>query len=172
MTPSEIRAAKNLDPEAGLLLAPATAEDLPAVAELFLRARAAASQMPPLVHSEEDVRAHVCGWDLDVSGRELWLARDADGALRGFVRVEGDWLDDLYVDPARQRHGVGSALLTLVMGLRPRGFGLWVFESNAVARAFYAWHGLLERETTDGSDNEEGAPDVRMEWCPGGLPTH
>ena len=52
---------------------------------------------------------------------------------------------------------------------RPRGFALWVFESNAPARAFYARHGLLELEHTDGADNQERSPDLRMAW-PGGDP--
>jgi hypothetical protein len=55
-----------------------------------------------------------------------------------------------------------------VKTLRPDGFGLWVFTSNTPARAFYAGHGFVETERTDGSDNEEHAPDVRMEWRPSG----
>ena len=43
-----------------------------------------------------------------------------------------------------------------------------MFESNAPARAFYARHGLVEREHTDGSENEERAPDLRMAWGPTG----
>jgi chorismate mutase len=41
---------------------------------------------------------------------------------------------------------------------------LWVFESNRPARTFYARRGLVELERTDGSGNEEKAPDVRMAW--------
>jgi chorismate mutase len=55
-------------------------------------------------------------------------------------------------------------LLDLVKSRRPDGFGLWVFASNAPARAFYLRHGLIELETTDGRDNQEHAPDVRMVW--------
>ena len=52
----------------------------------------------------------------------------------------------------------------MVKQLRPDGFCLWVFESNAPARAFYANRGLIELESTDGSANEEKAPDIRMAW--------
>ncbi len=52
----------------------------------------------------------------------------------------------------------------MVKQQRPEGFCLWVFESNAPARAFYANRGLIELERTDGSANEEKAPDVRMAW--------
>jgi chorismate mutase len=59
---------------------------------------------------------------------------------------------------------VGTALFDLVTTVRPGGFCLWVFESNAPARAFYRSRGCLELERTDGSGNEERAPDVRMAW--------
>ncbi len=81
-----------------------------------------------------------------------------------YLRLTEEWLDDLYVVPGHARRGIGSALLETAKALRPGGFGLWVFETNAPARAFYAGHGLVEVERTDGSDNEERAPDIRMTW--------
>jgi chorismate mutase len=60
-------------------------------------------------------------------------------------------------------------LLDLAKSRRPDGFALWVFVSNAPARGFYHRRGLVELEHTDGSDNEERAPDVRMAW-PGERP--
>jgi len=155
-----------LDPVDGLRLRPATHEDLPAVAEVHLRARAAAAPaMPAAVHPPHAARAWVASWDL--ARHDVWVAEDvADGApvLLGYARVDDAWLDDLYVDPSAQGSGVGSALLDLVKAARPDGFCLWVFESNHPARAFYRRHGLLELERTDGSANEERAPDLRMVW--------
>jgi chorismate mutase len=52
----------------------------------------------------------------------------------------------------------------MVKAHRPQGFGLWVFASNSSGRGFYHRHGLIELEHTDGSDNAEQAPDVRMVW--------
>lgn len=151
-----------------LLLRPARSDDLLRVGELFWRTRAAAvPAMPPVVHERDDVLAFFAGFDLGV--RDLWLAEGPAGDLRGFVELKGEWLDDLYVDPDHQGDGVGTALLELAKSLRPDGFELWVFASNAPARAFYARHGLVELETTDGTGNEEGAPDVRLAW-PGEHP--
>src|SRR3546814_12771514 len=73
-------------------------------------------------------------------------------------------LDALYGDPAAQRGVIGTALLEVATSLRPDGFGLWVFESNHPARSFYRQHGLVELERTDGADNEERSPDIRMAW--------
>ena len=148
-----------------LTLRPAGPEDLPAVAEVYLAARHAAA-MPPSVHPDDEVRSWVRSWDL--STREVWLA-ESDGSLAGFANLTRTWLDGLYVAPHAQRRGVGGALVDLAKSVRPQGFGLWVFETNEPARAFYRRHGFVELERTDGADNEEHAPDVRMVW-PGAEP--
>lgn len=141
-------------------------EDLRAVAEVHLAAReAAVPAMPPLVRTADEVRDFHAA--LDLHQRELWVA-ETDGVV-AYAEVKGDWLDDLYVHPQAQRHGIGSAMLDLVKSERPGGFLLWVFESNVGARRFYERHGLVTLETTDGSGNEERSPDVRMAW-PGKQP--
>ena len=86
------------------------------------------------------------------------------GDVAAYARFTATWLDDLYVAPAHAGQGLGSALLDLVKAQRPDGFCLWVFEMNEPARAFYARHGLVELERTDGSGNEEKQPDIRMAW--------
>jgi ribosomal protein S18 acetylase RimI-like enzyme len=85
------------------------------------------------------------------------------------MALDDTWLDDLYVAPRRAGRGIGSALLDLAKALRPGGFGLWVFEMNGPARRFYERHGLVPVERTDGSGNEERAPDVRYAWRPDGA---
>lgn len=146
-----------------VLLRPATPEDLPMLAELHLRARAAAyPAMPRGVRPAEQVRSWVGSWDLAV--REVWLAESPRTDTVGYAMLHQDWLDDLYVDPRAQGRGVGTALLDVAKARRPGGFCLWVFVSNHPARRFYAGHGLVELEYTDGSANEEAAPDLRMAW--------
>ena len=139
--------------------------DLPTIAEIYLAARQAAA-MPAGVHPPDDVRAWVRSWDL--SERDVWVA-EVDGAGVGFANLTPTWLDGLYVAPSAQRSGLGSTLIDVAKSVRPRGFGLWVFKMNEPARAFYARHGCVELERTDGSANEERAPDVKMAW-PGGDP--
>ncbi|HEY1625475.1 MAG TPA: MmcQ/YjbR family DNA-binding protein [Streptosporangiaceae bacterium] len=57
-------------------------------------------------------------------------------------------------------------LLDLAKRRRPGGLQLWTFESNVRARRFYARHGFTVEERTDGSGNEERAPDMRYVWGP------
>ncbi len=151
----------DVDEVTEVLLRPATPEDLASVVEVHLTSRkAAVPSMPPMVHPDDDATAYLRGRMADA---ETWVA-EVDGRVVGYALVDGDWLDHLYVLPRRAGQGIGSALLDLVRSLRPHGFALWVFESNEPARAFYARHGLVELETTDGSGNDEGVPDVRMAW--------
>jgi len=43
---------------------------------------------------------------------------------------------------------------------------LWTFVSNVRAQRFYERHGFTVAERTDGSGNEEKAPDLRYVWRP------
>ncbi|MBO0841667.1 MAG: GNAT family N-acetyltransferase [Nocardioides sp.] len=140
-------------------------DDLDELVEVYTSSRAAAP-MPPPVHGLEAIREWL-GVKLlaPAPEEEVWVAEVA-GAVVAYVAFTRTWLDDLYVAPASQGSGLGTALLDLVRSLRTGGFSLWVFESNRPARAFYAARGLVEREHTDGSENEERTPDLRMEYVP------
>jgi GNAT superfamily N-acetyltransferase/chorismate mutase len=139
--------------------------DLRAIAEVYLAARDVAA-MPPVIHPPDEVRAWVATWDL--TSREVWVA-ESDGAIVGFANLTPTWLDGLYVAPDAQGAGIGSTLVDLAKSVRPDGFGLWVFEVNEPARAFYRHHGFVELERTEGFANEEQAPDFKMVW-PGADP--
>ncbi len=134
--------------------------DVEPIARLVRRARAA-SAMPPSVHDESETRGHLRGRLAQADG---WVAALGD-SLVGFALTTPDWLEMLFVDPDHAGRGVGSTLLDLVKHTHPDGFALWVFASNESARRFYRRHGLVELESTDGRDNEEQEPDVRMAWA-------
>lgn len=149
--------------ESDLELRPATPADLDGIAAVHLAARRhAGKQFPGSPRTDAQVRTWVGSWDASAD-TEVWVACSGAEVL-GYVRATATWLDDLYVVPSRQGAGVGAALLDVVKARRPDGFGLWVFESNEAARAFYARRGLVELERTDGADNEELAPDIKMVW--------
>ena len=151
--------------ELHLTLRPGEVWDAAAVADVHLSARRAAA-MPPSVHPEGDVREWL---DRRLRGTDtVWVA-EVDGVVGGYARFTESWLDDLYVAPGLAGRGIGAALLDLVKQQRPGGFCLWVFEMNTPARDFYARRGLVELEHTDGSGNEEQAPDIKMAW-PGTEP--
>ena len=141
----------------------ATESDARAAADLWLRAReAAVGAIPPPVHDDKDVRAwfasHV------VRDTELWLAEDAESKLAGILVLDGQWLDQLYVEPTMTGRGVGSKLVELAKRARPEGLRLWTFASNVGAQRFYERHCFVAIRRTDGRDNEEGAPDILYAW--------
>jgi len=153
---------------ADVLLRRAEAEDAVALADLYTAARVAAVPMiPPAMHTNDEDRAWFAGKLAD-DKHETWLA-ESGGELLGYALLAPGWLDHLFLRPDVTGQGIGTLLLDLVKSLHPDGFALWVFESNVGARRFYAGHGLVELERTDGEGNEEKAPDIRMAW-PGERP--
>jgi hypothetical protein len=83
-----------------------TRADAVAAADLWLRARKRSlSTIPAPVHDDDDVHrwfaSHV------VCDTELWIAEDAAGAPVGILVLDGEWVDQLYVEPAMT--GRGSA---------------------------------------------------------------
>jgi GNAT superfamily N-acetyltransferase/chorismate mutase len=154
--------------ELDLSLRRAEPDDAAAIAELYTRARlAAVPMMPPGIHTAAEDLAWLSA-QLARPTHEMWLAERA-GALLGYAMIDPVWLEHLFVHADHTGEGIGTVLLDLVKSLRPDGFSLWVFESNTGARRFYARHGLVELERTNGAANEERAPDIRMAW-PGADP--
>ena len=129
------------------------------MAAIQVAARAVAP-MPANIHPQDDVAAFLGG---RLSADEMWVA-EVEGEAVAYARFTPTWLDDLYVDPGHQGAGIGGALLDLVLSLRPDGLGLYVFETNVPARRFYEARGFVVTARSDGSENEERAPDLRMEW--------
>lgn len=80
----------------------------------------------------------------------LWVARDAAGALRGYLVVrrllDEAHLLSLAVEPASRRRGAATALLEAALAAeRAAGARLAALEvrpGNAAALAFYARHGF------------------------------
>lgn len=84
-----------------------------------------------------------------------------DGVVKGFMRVHGQEMCKLFVEPVLQSQGVGAALLAHAvdaLGVRH----LWALEKNARAIAFYQRHGF---RLTEQRRLEEGTTEylVRME---------
>jgi GNAT superfamily N-acetyltransferase len=82
---------------------------------------------------------------------EVYVA-ELDGEAVGAVSVGNGFLSTLYVLPAYQGKGVGSALHDLAVGrLRALGFAqakLWTLEGNDSGRRFYERRGWVLTEET------------------------
>lgn len=133
-------------------------------ADLLLRARKAAGDaIPAAVHSDSEVRSWLAA---HVARTQLWIAESNDGELLAIMVLDGDVVDQLYVEPSRTGCGIGAQMLAIAKRERPHGLQLWTFVSNRGAQRFYEQHGFTEVRRTDGSNNEERAPDIRYQWRP------
>jgi GNAT superfamily N-acetyltransferase len=139
-------------------------EDARAVADILIRSRLAAGDaIPPGVHSDAETREWVRS--VVIPEREVWLAEDAEGRPLAVMVLDDDRVDQLYVAPGFTGMGLGSRLVEHAKSLRPAGLQLWTFAANTAAQRFYLRHGFRVAETTDGSGNEEKAPDLRFVWA-------
>jgi GNAT superfamily N-acetyltransferase len=153
---------------AGLEIREAEPGDAPAVAEIHLTARRTAMPYLNRAHTDDETRdyfARVVG-DRPAA---WWVARVGDKSV-GYMLIDGENLDHLYVRPGWQRRGIGSSPLAKAKALSPRRLELWTFRRNSNARAFYEAQGFHGVDCTDGC-NEENEPDVKYEWDPARLTT-
>ncbi|HUY26247.1 MAG TPA: GNAT family N-acetyltransferase [Candidatus Binataceae bacterium] len=144
--------------------------DAAAIAEVYIASRRGAARFLPTVHSDDEIRGWIASYL--VPNAEVWVAEAAEpagnviGSIIGMMALAGEMLEQLYIVPAAQRRGVGGGMLALAMRERREGLRLWTFQANAPARRFYEARGFRAIEFTDGSRNEERAPDVLYEWKP------
>ncbi|WP_432584590.1 GNAT family N-acetyltransferase [Streptomyces sp. HD1123-B1] len=138
--------------------------DAAAVAEVWLRSFKAALPGVRRAHTDDQVRAWLR--EVVVPGQETWVAT-VDESVVGMMVLDGDDLDQLYLDPAWQGQGIGDRLVHVAKQRRPAGLALWTFQVNESARGFYERRGFVAAECTDGHRNEEREPDIRYVWRPG-----
>jgi GNAT superfamily N-acetyltransferase len=136
--------------------------DLPVVAALFSASRRLLTFLPGL-HSVEEDYGFVAGL---LSRATIRVAVGPDDQPVAMLVEDGDWIDHLYVAPAAVGNGAGSALLADAQSRHDR-LELWCFAENARARKFYEDRGFVAVESTDGSGNEAGRPDIRYVWTRG-----
>jgi GNAT superfamily N-acetyltransferase len=142
---------------------PAREEEIEPLTSLFIRARNEMEYLPKVPdEAAEPIAARIAEHD------EVWVA-EKDGRLLGFIGIEHSTnlgapvLEKLYVEPAEQNRGVGSALLEKAKELRPDGLYLWVFQKNP-ARRLYERSGFELVKLTDGAENMEREPDALYRW--------
>lgn len=146
----------------GIAIRRASQDDAPAVADVFLAAFHSTYDFA-LAHADEQVRDWLT--NVVVTRMETWVA-EAGGRVIAMIVLADGWIEQLYVDPAWHRRGIGGRLVGLAKSRQPDGLDLYTFQVNERARRFYEGHGFVVAALGDGSTNEERQPDVRYEWRP------
>ncbi|MCB9127273.1 MAG: GNAT family N-acetyltransferase [Ardenticatenales bacterium] len=149
-----------------IVLRVATPEDAVAIAELYLAARKRLEPTIPLVHDDEDVRRWISHRLLPESDVEVAELGKRLVGMMALSRADGvGWIDQLYLDPAMTGRGIGSRFVASAKARYGPPLRLYTFRVNVGACRFYERHGFIVIRTGDGSDNEEGLPDVLYEWA-------
>ena len=101
---------------------------------------------------------------LETQGCTILAARDATGALTGFVifNAVSGWLDQLAVHPDAFGTGTAGALMAEAKRLSPGFLQLDVNADNVRALAFYERAGF--RRTGEGVNPNSGARTLSLEW--------
>lgn len=81
-----------------------------------------------------------------------------EDSVAGRMVLDGEALDQLYLDPSWRGRGIGDRLVHLAKRSRPAGLVLWRFPINHPARRFYERHSSVAAECTDIHRNEEREP--------------
>lgn len=142
------------------MIRPATQADAQTIAELYHDIRQ--DSVPPK-HSPNTVAS----WLRDnIMPRGTSYVYEQDDQIVAWLDVRDGWLDQLYCRRGYTGRGIGLELLNYAKELSPGRLMAYTFQVNDGARRFYAREGFVEVELSEGADNEEGQPDVRMAWTP------
>lgn len=97
-----------------------------------------------------------------VPENQIWVY-ELDGVPVGFIGMQNDYIDRLYVDPKFHRRGIGLALIKHARSMFPNHLWLKTDQANKISRAFYEKNGFVA-EKFGISPPPESEPDVEYHW--------
>ena len=104
-------------------------------------------------------------WRKELVPKASIVVAEQDGALTGFVTIDGDgYLDQLVVDPDRWGSDAARLLVDEAKRLSPSGITLLVNKDNTRAIRFYERNGF--GHAGDEVNPTSGRPVLKMMWQP------
>ena len=97
-----------------------------------------------------------------VKNNQIWVVESQNYPV-GFMAMNNDFVDQLYIDPNHQRRGIGRSLLNLARERSPDHVWLYTLQVNTSAREFYEKNGFVA-EKFGISPPPESEPDVEYHW--------
>ena len=97
-----------------------------------------------------------------VKNNQIWVVESKNYPV-GFMAMNNDFVDQLYIDPNHQRRGIGRSLLNLARERSPDHVWLYTLQVNTSAREFYEKNGFVA-EKFGISPPPESEPDVEYHW--------
>lgn len=130
-------------------------DDLDQVLEVWYRASLIAHDFLPDGFFEAERRAIGKEW-MPVAET---IVHETDGHVDGFLSLIGAEVGAIFVDPDRQRSGIGRALMDAARARRST-LELDVFEANTIGQAFYESYGF--EVAGRHADEATGFPALRL----------
>lgn len=93
----------------------------------------------------------------------MWLVEDAAGEVQGFLVMDGEMIDALFVDPAVHGQGFGSALLAHALVLSPQAT-VDASEQASNALPFYEKRGFVRTGRSDTDPQGRPYPLVHLRY--------
>ncbi|MBI3167624.1 MAG: GNAT family N-acetyltransferase [Chloroflexi bacterium] len=97
-----------------------------------------------------------------VPKNQIWVY-ELDGVPVGYIGMQSDYIDRLYVDPKFHRRGIGLALIEHARSLFPNHLWLKTDQANKISRVFYEKNGFIATKFGV-SPAPESEPDVEYHW--------
>ncbi|MEO5614063.1 MAG: GNAT family N-acetyltransferase [Cypionkella sp.] len=135
----------------------ATPDDAPAIATILGAWNRDTAWMPKLHSPAEDLgfAQHL------IASRITRVLRAPD--VLGFLARADEEVEALYLAPVARGRGHGARLLAEAKAACPQ-LRLYTFQANLPAQRFYAREGFTEIARSDGTENDEHLPDLRLVW--------
>lgn len=95
---------------------------------------------------------------------ELWLVEDDGGHVAGFLVMDGDMIDALFIDPALHRCGYGTALLDHALTLAPAA-RVDASEQASNALPFYEARGFVRIGRSERDPQGRPYPLVHLKYA-------
>ena len=100
-----------------------------------------------------------------LASNQVWVAVDKNDRPLGFMAIQNDFIDLLYIHPDHWRKGIGVQFLNHARELSPGYLWLYTLQINQNARAFYEKNGFTAVQFGV-SPPPESEPDVKYAWKP------
>lgn len=140
------------------MIRPVTAEEIPGLVDIWLRASIRAHDFIPEAfwssRAEAMAREHL-------PQAEEVAVLEVEGRVIGFAALNGDHLEALFIDPKVQSYGHGSRLMAHAMAGHER-LTLCVYSRNVRAVSFY--HRLGFRAVEERVEPLSGESETLMVW--------
>lgn len=126
---------------------PGARADVPRALEIW---RAAVDATHGFLTPEDRADIDVLVAEQFLPNAPLWVIEDADGTVQGFLVMDGELIDALFVDPAVHGRGFGTALIGKALELSPHA-AVDANEQATNALPFYESRGFVRvgRSETD-----------------------